>query len=84
MTVLEGCAAGACPVISDCDALGDVYRELDPVPVGQWGVWRDRVIKALTDSDYRNDMNRRARAIAERNTWKHHAKKLDELIRSRL
>jgi glycosyltransferase involved in cell wall biosynthesis len=84
VTVLEGCAAGACPIISDCDALGDVYAELDPVPVGSWGAWRDLVIKALTDSDYRNDMNRRARAIAERNTWKQHAKKLDELIRSRL
>lgn len=84
VATLDACASGACPIISDCDALGDVYRELDPVPVGSWGAWRDLVIKALTDSDYRSDMNRRARAIAERNTWKQHAKKLDELIRSRL
>lgn len=84
VATLDACASGACPIISDCDALGDVYRELDPVPVGSWGAWRDLVIKALTDADFRNDMNRRARAIAERNTWKQHAKKLDELIRSRL
>lgn len=84
VTVLEGCAAEACPIITDCDALGDVYRDLRPVPVGDWEAWQQRVITALTDADFRKDMNKRARALAERTTWTHHAKKLDELIRSRL
>ncbi len=81
VTVLEGCANQACPIISDCDALGDVYAELDPVPVGQWDRWRDDVVRALTDPGFRAHRNEKARAIAERLTWKAHAKRLDEVIR---
>lgn len=83
-TVLEGCAAEACPVISDCDALGEVYSVLEPVPVGDWDRWRSRVVRALTDSDFRNDMNKRARKLAEELTWTRHVKQLDSLLRERL
>jgi glycosyltransferase involved in cell wall biosynthesis len=84
VTVLEGCAAQACPIISDCDALGEVYAELDPVPVGQWGKWRDDVVRALTDPAFRMQRNEKAKAIADRLTWKAHAKRLDEVIRNGL
>jgi glycosyltransferase involved in cell wall biosynthesis len=81
VTVLEGCAAGACPIISDCDALGEVYADLDPVPVGQWGKWRDDVVRALTDPAFRAQRNEKARALAEKLTWARHVKQLDEVIR---
>jgi glycosyltransferase involved in cell wall biosynthesis len=84
VTVLEGCANGACPVISDCDALGEVYAELDPVPVGQWGKWRDDVVRALTDEAFRSQRNEKAAAIAARHTWRAHAERLDEVIRGRI
>ncbi len=84
VTVLEGCASQACPIISDCDALGDVYAELDPVPVGQWDRWRDDVVRALTDTGFRAHRNEKARAIAERLTWQAHAKRLDEVIREKM
>lgn len=83
-TVLEGCAAEACPIVSDCDALGEVYSVLEPVPVGDWDRWRSRVVRALTDSDFRNDMNKRARKLAEELTWTRHVKQLDALLRERL
>lgn len=83
-TVLEGCAAEACPIVSDCDALGEVYSVLEPVPVGDWDRWRSRVVRALTDSDFRNDMNKRARKLAEELTWTRHVKQLDGLLRERL
>jgi glycosyltransferase involved in cell wall biosynthesis len=81
VATLDACASGACPVISDCDALGEVYADLDPVPVGQWGKWRDDVVRALTDPAFRMHRNEKAKAIADRLTWKAHAKRLDEVIR---
>jgi len=83
-STLEACAAEACPVLSDCDALGDVYRDLDPVPVGNWDQWRGDVIRALTDSAFREYRNKKARALAEKLTWKAHAQRLDEVIRGRI
>jgi glycosyltransferase involved in cell wall biosynthesis len=81
---MEACAAEACPVITDCDALGTVYADLDPIPVGLWDVWRDRVIQMLKDPEVRAHYNARARALAERNTWKKHVEKLDATIREKL
>jgi len=83
-STLEACAAEACPIITDCDAFADVYRSLDPVPVGNWQDWRDRVILALTDAEFRREMNGRAKNLAEGLTWKRHAKQLETDILARL
>lgn len=71
-TILECCAARACPIITDCDALGEVYASIDHVPMGDgWqAAWREKVIRALTDADFRADVNEKARALAEKLTWK--------------
>jgi glycosyltransferase involved in cell wall biosynthesis len=83
-STLEACAAEACPIITDCDAFADVYRSLDPVPVGNWQDWRDRVILALTDAEFRREMNGRAKNLAEGLTWKRHVKQLETDILARL
>lgn len=83
-STLEACAAQACPIITDCDAFADVYRTLDPVPVGNWESWRDRVILALTDAEFRRDMNKRAQALAKGLTWTRHVKQLETDILARL
>ena len=93
-TILECCAAQACPVITDCDALGEVYAAIAPVPMHlaterwmsasglagatpEWvGVWRERVIRALTDEAFRADVNAKARKLAEGLTWKRTAERL--------
>lgn len=76
-TILEGCAARACPVILDCDALGDIYREACVVlPSHELAAWRDAVIRCLQDSDERQTVNAAARSFAERHTWRYHARRL--------
>ena len=72
----EGCTAGCAVVVTDCDALGDVYRVLDPTPVGQWDQWRERVVRALTDSEFRNDLVARGTELAKTLTWSAHVDRL--------
>lgn len=84
-TILEGCAARACPVISDCDALGELYDGVLPiVKRGQWDEFRELVIEHLRDEKRRSEVNERARAFAEERTWKKHSQTLCHLIDSKL
>ncbi len=83
-TVADACASGAVPVISDCDALGEVYADLDPIPVGQWDAWRERVVAVLTNQGVRAHYAEKATALAQRLTWDAHVSRLDEVIRGRL
>jgi hypothetical protein len=83
-TVADACASGAVPVISDCDALGEVYADLDPIPVGYWDSWRERVVDVLTKPDVRAHYAEKATALAGRLTWDAHVARLDEVIRGRL
>lgn len=83
-TVADACASGAVPVISDCDALGEVYADLDPIPVGKWDAWRDRVVQVLTKPNVRVHYAEKATALAGRLTWDAHVARLDEVIRGRL
>lgn len=76
-SLLEGCAARACPVTTDCDALGDVYGEALPLVArngrasAEWvPQWRERVILALQSASNRDHANDQARAFAERHTWR--------------
>lgn len=83
---LEGCAARACPVITDCDALAGVYGGALPVVyrVGDWQArFRDQVICALTDSAYREEVNAKAHAFALEHTWKRTAERILEEIGKR-
>lgn len=84
-TILEGCAAKACPVISDCDALGEIYWGVLPITKrGEWATWREMVVQCLRNEQHRNDVNDAARAFAEERTWKKHAEKVCNLIDSKL
>ena len=84
-TVLEACAARACPIITACDALGEVYAPLNPVPrsPGWVSVWRDRVIAALLDPKVREEQNAKAYELASKLTWKRYAERLMEEIEAR-
>lgn len=79
-TILEGCAARACPVITDCDALGGIYMEAcvveDMDAPGWQATWRDSIIRVLRDASRRGRINEKARAFAERHTWRLHAERL--------
>jgi glycosyltransferase involved in cell wall biosynthesis len=84
-TILEACAARACPVITDCDALPSIYKDHALMAErGKWGDWSDLVIKALKEPELRKEWNIKARQRAEQLTWKRHAEQLMAAIRTRL
>jgi glycosyltransferase involved in cell wall biosynthesis len=90
-TVLEACAARACPVITDCDALGSIYRDVARVVArGRWpGItwqeaWRTNVIDCLQDSERRSRINARAYEFAKELTWTKTASSILELAQARL
>lgn len=80
VTIVDACSRGCVPIISDCDALGEVYSTLEPVPVGQWGKWRDQVIRGLTDAEFRRDMQERAGKLARELTWTSHVSRLNDYL----
>ena len=84
-TILECCAARACPVILDTDALGSIYRDACVVvPRDDLSGWSDAVIRALKDSEFRQGINDRAEAFAKELTWAARTKQLEQLLLSRL
>lgn len=83
-TILEACAARACPVITDCDALGKLYGGHCIVePREDLDAWRRDVIEALSNPVYRDTWNEKARAFAETLTWRKHAERLVAAIEAR-
>lgn len=88
VTLLEACAARACPVTTAVDALPSVYGGVVPMadaPVRDHvGEFSDLVIRALTDPAYRGEVNDRAEALARRHSWDAVIDKIEELIKSKL
>lgn len=90
-TLLEGCAARACPITTDCDALGGIYGDVLPLTnilttdgPGEWvPTWSNAVIRALTDEPWRNEVNNRAEEFARGLTWKRTAARILEEIEKR-
>lgn len=86
----EGCIAKACPVITDCDAFGEVYGgvlpmvHLDRSSLAWRAKWRDLVIRALMDPDFRDEVNTRAYAWAVGKTWGNTARLVADAIESRM
>jgi len=84
-TVLEACAARACPVIWDTDALGSIYGDAAAVVWrGDLELWRAAVIDALQQRETRETVNERAHRFAQEHTWKATASKLMASIQERM
>lgn len=84
ISTLEAMNCKSCPVITKCDALEDIYGGVVPMvdtPVLQHaGEFSDLVIKALTDKEYRNEVNERCRAFALEHSWDKIAEGLESMI----
>jgi glycosyltransferase involved in cell wall biosynthesis len=82
--VLEGCAAGALPIISDVDAFGEIFGGACPMvrspAIRHAAEWRDMVITRLKNPGLVEMERKKARALAERLTWQHSAKVLEEIL----
>lgn len=84
-TILEGCAARACPVLWDCDAIGQVYGGACRMyPRGDLVNWRAGIIDALQVPEERMIFGVKTRALAEELTWKNHVAKLVDALTSSL
>lgn len=84
-TLLEACAAQACPVTLETDAFPCVYGGVVPmVPRDEIRLWSGLVIKALTDRDWRESVNRKCLAFARERTWERTARKMMEHIETAL
>ncbi len=87
-SLMECCAAYSCPITTSCDALPEVYGgtlPIIPLPLSESiGLFRDQLIQVLTDEKSRAQVNEKARALAERNTWELAAKKMSHVLRSRV
>lgn len=79
-TTLEGCAARACPIVLDCDALGEIYKDAGII-VPNLTIWKAAVVECLRDDRVREIRNAKARAFAEKLTWANTAAGVLEAIR---
>ncbi len=88
VTLMEGCAAGSCPVSTSVDALPEIYGGYVPlvrVPVkDHMSEFSDLVIRGLLDEEYRGDVNRSVRELASRYTWSSLAVRLVDILERRL
>ncbi len=88
VTLLEACAARACPVTTSVDALPEVYGGTVPMielPVRDHiGEFSDLVVRALTDADYRDKVNGRVESFARSYSWESVTASLDDMIQTGL
>lgn len=88
VAIMDACAAGAVPVISDTDAIGDIYWNVAYQVKGKVGEQKDEwvkaIVRAFTDEPFKEAMRVRTRKFAERFTRQNIAKLWEILISSNL
>jgi len=86
VSVLDACAAGAIPIISDVDAFGEVYGGtaivLEGRPASSRDAWVDTMVRALTDDTLQQEITSRCKAFSRKFTRKARAKQLLKIISS--
>jgi hypothetical protein len=84
VTLMEGCAAGSCPISTAVDALPEIYGShipLIPLPVkDHMSEFSDYVIRGLTDETFRDGVNASARELALKYTWTSLAERLGVIL----
>ncbi len=88
VSTIECSAARSCPIITSVDAFPEIYGGTLPMvdlPLSKNAPkFRELVIRALTDKPWRDEVNVKARALAERNTWALAAKRMCEVLEKHL
>lgn len=82
--VMEACAAGCIPVISDVDAFGDIYGGVAPMiksPVEpNMKLFTELVVRSLKDEKFIKETTEKCRELANKYTWKLAADKYIDAI----
>lgn len=86
VTTLEACASGCLPVITDVDALGDIYGGAAPMTTGPFDRFDfvDLVVRGLADADWRAEHIAKCRALADSCAWPGLAERLERMIADRI
>jgi glycosyltransferase involved in cell wall biosynthesis len=86
VAALDACASGVVPILSDTDAIGDIYRnvayEIPGKPGEKKDEWIDAIVRAMTDHEFAAKIRRRARLFSERFSRQNVAKLWEILIRN--
>ena len=83
VTTMEACASGTLPIITDVDALGQIYGTSVPIvgPGGDMlGHFSDLVVRGLTEKSWREDWLVEGRELAEKHAWSLLAEKLETIL----
>ena len=85
VTIMEACAAGAVPVITDVDALGSVYggsvKTIVRSPVrDHLEEWTELVIRSLTESSFRKEATDNTKILAEKHSWPVLTDRLEKIL----
>jgi glycosyltransferase involved in cell wall biosynthesis len=93
VSTMEACAAGCLPIITDADALGEIYKESGAliIPRGEGRGWvdtyLDTVLAAMKDSEDGTGwvaQRRQCRQFAERYDWSYVADQFHAMIERRI
>lgn len=84
VTIMDACAAGAVPLISDVDAIGEVYGDVAHIipgrPQSQDEAWIDAIVRALTDDAFREEVRKRTRDFVKLHTRQVRAAQWEALL----
>jgi glycosyltransferase involved in cell wall biosynthesis len=87
VAILDACAAGCVPVISNADAIGDIYKDVAHVipgkPADNRDAWVDAVCRAMTDKTWSDQIRQRASKFAQGFDRKHVAAMWEQLLQGR-
>lgn len=85
VSIMEACASGTLPVISDCDCLGSIYGGVVPMikspPKNNMNEFVDLVIRGLTDTKFHKETTGKCKEFARGYSWKNAALKLEKLLK---
>jgi glycosyltransferase involved in cell wall biosynthesis len=88
VTTMEACAAGCVPVITDADALGEIYGEVVPM-VRRYACGRmdtegyvELVVRALNDAKWRKRVVSDTAELAKGYAWPVVAERLERMIKA--
>jgi glycosyltransferase involved in cell wall biosynthesis len=85
VTIMDACAGGCVPIISDVDAIGEVYADAAEIIKGKPSKNKERWIEAittmLTDDERAEKAQDRARTFAQKFSRQEAAKSWDTLIK---
>lgn len=86
VAILDACAAGCVPIISDQDALGDVYGGVAEVIHGKpkREEWIERIVQAMTDPLFAATVTKRTKEYAQIFSRQRSGKRWEDMLARRL